>query len=189
MKKIVSAWIILAVILVLLIGSGVSGYNRLVVLSESVTNQWAEVDNQLQRRYDLIPNLVETVKGYAAHEKGIFEEVANARSRLIGARTVDERVTAAQGMETALARLLAIAENYPQLKADTHFTKLMDELSGTENRLAVARMRYNDIVKQYNQTIKQFPTVILARLFGFGDKSYFQIDEKARQTPQVKFGG
>lgn len=187
MKKNYSPWLIALVVVLLLVGGTVSGYNRLIVLSEGVNNQWAEVENQLQRRYDLIPNLVETVKGYAAHEKAIFEEVANARAKLIGARTVEERVAAAQGMETALARLLAIAENYPQLKADAHFTKLMDELSGTENRLAVARMRYNDVVKQYNQTIKQFPTVVLARLFGFSEKTYFQIDEKARQTPQVKF--
>lgn len=163
-------------------------YNRLVALDERVNSQWAQVESQLQRRWDLIPNLVETVKGYAAHEQEVFKAVADARSKLAGGGlSVEERVEAANQLESALARLLVIVENYPQLKADQTFIKLQDELTGTENRLSVERMRYNEAVQELNRQLRTFPTVLYARLFGFDARAYFEAGDEAKNAPKVNF--
>ncbi len=178
--------VVLLVLLVL--GGSLAGvYNRLVTRNEQVKNAWAQVQNVLQRRADLIPNLVETVKGYAAHEKEIFETVAEARSKLAGATGPREAAAANAGLNAALARLLAIAENYPNLKANENFIRLQDELAGTENRIAVERMRYNDAVRAYNTAIKRFPTNLVAGVFRFGDREYFEAEAGAKEVPKVKF--
>lgn len=172
----------------LIIGLYIMGsYNSLVKLDESVKTAWAQVDNQLQRRNDLIPNLVNTVKGFAKQEKSIFENVANARAKLAGARTVGNKISAANAMSGALSRLLAVVENYPQLKSDQNFRQLMDELSGTENRIAVERKRYNDMVKRYNQTIRMFPKSLLAGMFGFERAKLFEAEEASKDVPAVNF--
>jgi LemA protein len=163
-------------------------YNRLVGLRESIDAAWAQVENQLQRRNDLIPNLVEVTKGYAQHEKEIFEAVANARSRLLAAGTRDEKIDAAAGLEGALGRLLAIAERYPDLKANAQFAKLSDELAGTENRIAVERMRYNDAVRAYNTAQRTFPTSLWASWVGFTPAKYFEAPAGAKEIPKVDFG-
>ncbi len=176
-------------VLVLLIAGGslVGIYNRLVGQNEEVNKAWAQVQNVLQRRADLIPNLVETVKGYASHEKQVFESVAEARSRLAGAASPREAAAANAGLTSALGRLLAIAENYPTLKANENFIRLQDELAGTENRIAVERMRYNEAVRAFNTMIKRFPAKFLAGLFGFGPREYFEAEEGAKEVPKVKF--
>lgn len=179
--------IAVVLLLLLLVLPFFSSYNSLVALEEQVNNRWAQVENQLARRADLIPNLVETVKGYAAHESAIFNEIADARSHLIGAGSVAERIEAENQLSSALARLLAIAENYPNLKADANFRQLQDELAGTENRIAVARKDYNDAVTAYNTRIRRFPTVLFARLMGFEPKVYFEAPESAQQAPIVDF--
>lgn len=163
------------------------GYNSMVSMKEAVNAAWSQVENQLQRRNDLIPNLVETTKGYAAHEKEIFESVANARSKLIGAGSRDEKIDAANGLSSALSRLLVLAERYPDLKADKQFARLSDELAGTENRIATERKRYNEVVQEYNTYIQKFPAVFTARMFGFQPEKYFEAPESAKQVPQVKF--
>lgn len=163
------------------------GYNSMVSMKEAVNAAWSQVENQLQRRNDLIPNLVETTKGYAAHEKEIFENVANARSKLIGAGSRDEKIDAANGLSSALSRLLVLSERYPDLKADKQFARLSDELAGTENRIATERKRYNEVVQEYNTYIQKFPTVFMARTFGFQSEKYFEAPEAAKQVPQVKF--
>ena len=168
-------------------GSLVGIYNRLVGQNEEVNKAWAQVQNVLQRRADLIPNLVETVKGYASHEKQVFESVAEARSRLAGAASPREAAAANAGLTSALGRLLAIAENYPTLKANENFIRLQDELAGTENRIAVERMRYNEAVRAFNTMIKRFPAKFLAGLFGFGPREYFEAEEGAKEVPKVKF--
>lgn len=183
MKK----WLIPIAVVVILGMMLISGYNNLVKISESVNSSWSQVQNQLQRRADLIPNLVETVKGYAAQEKDIFTQVAEARAKLAGAATVGEAADADQALTGALGRLLAIAENYPQLKSDANFRALQDELAGTENRIAVARMDYNNSVQVYNAKIKTFPTSLYAGLFGFLQRDYFQASEKAGEVPAVDF--
>src|SRR5712691_7287645 len=162
-------------------------YNTFVSQEEAIKAQWAQVQNQLQRRNDLIPNLVETVKGYAAHEEGVFKEVADSRSRLLAAKSPEETIQAANQQTTALGRLLAIAENYPQLKANEQFNRLMDELAGTENRLAVERMRYNQKVEEYNAARRQFPANLTAKMFGFKEYPYFQAPPDAKQVPKVNF--
>jgi LemA protein len=162
-------------------------YNRFVSQEENVKAQWAQVQNQLQRRNDLIPNLVATVKGYAAHEQQVFQAVADSRAKLAGAGSPEQTIAAANEQSSALARLLAIVENYPQLKANEQFNRLSDELSGTENRLAVARMRYNEAVQQYNTSRRQFPANITAKVFGFKEYPFYQVPESAKQVPQVSF--
>jgi len=162
-------------------------YNRFVSQEEAIKAQWAQVENQLQRRNDLVPNLVETVKGYAAHEKEVFAQIAESRARLAGAGTPDETIAAANAQSSALARLLAIVENYPQLKANEQFNRLMDELAGTENRIAVERMRYNERVQEYNTARRQFPSNITAGIFGFKEYPFFEAPEAARQVPKVNF--
>ncbi|NLY18665.1 MAG: LemA family protein [Clostridiaceae bacterium] len=187
MKKGFTALIVVGVIVLIIVFSGVGAYNNLVAKSENVETQLSQIDNQLQRRNDLIPNLVETVKGYAAHEQEIFTSVAEARSKLAGAASVSDRADASSELTNALNRLIAIAENYPQLKANENFIQLSTELAGTENRIAVARMDYNEAARDYNTTIRKFPTVILANLFGFEKAEYFEADESARDVPKVDF--
>jgi LemA protein len=164
------------------------GYNQMVSMKESVDAAWAQVENQLQRRNDLVPNLVEVTRGYATHEKEIFERVADARARLIAGGSRDERIDAANQLSGALGRLLAIAERYPDLKASTQFARLSDELAGTENRIAVERMRYNDAVRAYNAYIKSFPNVLYASGFGFTAQKYFEAPQEAQKVPKVDFG-
>lgn len=175
------------VFLVLVLGWVFSGYNGLVTINENVESQWSQVENQLQRRADLIPNLVETVKGYAKQEQTIFIAVAEARSKLLSAQGPAESAAANGELTSALGRLLAIAEAYPELKSDVNFRQLQDELAGTENRLAVARKDYNDAVQSYNVTVKRFPTVILAGILGFDAREYFEAEAGAEQVPQVEF--
>jgi LemA protein len=182
--------IALGVVLLLIFGSGaclVSRYNSLVSQEEAIAGRWAQVENVLQRRADLIPNLVSTVQGYASHEREIFTRVAEARAELLAARGPAEAAEANQGLNSALGRLLAISENYPQLKADGSFQRLQDELAGTENRIAVERMRYNEAVQEFNTSIRRFPNSLLAGLFGFDAKEYFEADATAREVPQVSF--
>lgn len=180
--------LIVGVMLGLSVLSSGCSYNTFVQQEEAISGQWAQVENQLQRRNDLIPNLVESVKGYAAHEEGVFRAVAESRARLSGATTPEETIAAANAQTSALARLLAIVENYPQLKANEQFNRLMDELSGTENRIAVERMRYNERVQEYNTTRRRFPSNVTARVFGFKEHPYFAAPPEAQQVPRVDFG-
>ncbi len=178
----------LAIVAVLIIISFISVYNGIVSKHETITAKWAQVENQLQRRNDLIPNLVNTVKGYAAHEKTVLEDVTNARSQWGKANTLNEKVKAAGAVDAALSRLLLVAENYPNLKADQTFLRLMDELSGTENRIAVERMRYNEAVRDFNVTVRMFPGNVIAGMFGYHPATeYFKAEEKAKAVPEVKF--
>lgn len=190
MQRIKKGWIVAGVIVavVLIIVSSFSGrYNTLVTANENIDGKWSQVENNLQRRADLIPNLVETVKGYASHEQEIFTAIADARSKLIGAAGVNETAQANGELSSALGRLLALSEAYPTLKADQNFKALQDELAGTENRIAVARKDYNEAVQAYNTSTLRFPSNIIARLFGFDKREYFQADEAAKAVPQVKF--
>jgi LemA protein len=185
MKKFLIA---LAIIAVLIIISSISVYNTIVSKHETITAKWAQVENQLQRRNDLIPNLVNTVKGYAGYEKTVLEDVTNARSAWAKASTVEEKVKVASQTDAALARLLLVVENYPDLKADQTFLRLMDELSGTENRIAVERMRYNEAVRDYNITVRTFPGNFIAGMFGYKPATeYFKAEERAKTVPEVKF--
>jgi LemA protein len=163
-------------------------YNQFVAQEEGIKAQWAQIDNQLQRRNDLIPNLVSTVKGYTEHEQGVFQAVADSRARLSGAKTPEEKIAAANEQSSALSRLLMIVENYPQLKANEQFNRLSDELAGTENRIATERMRYNQKVQDYNTLRRRFPSNITGTLFGFKDYPFFQAPAEAKQVPKVDFG-
>ncbi len=190
MNKIKPLWIVLgviALIVVIFVFNIIGAYNTLVTTNENIDGKWSQVENNLQRRADLIPNLVETVKGYAAQEKEIFTAVAEARSKLIGARGVSEANQANTELGGALSRLLAISEAYPVLKSDANFRALQDELAGTENRLSIARKDYNEAVQLYNTRLKRFPTNIYAGMFGFEQREYFQIDEASRALPKVNF--
>ncbi|KAA9021624.1 LemA family protein [Niallia endozanthoxylica] len=166
-----------------------SSYNGFVNLEENVDQSYAQIENQLQRRLDLIPNLVSTVKGYAAHEEEVLTEISDARARLAGAGSPEEEAAANAELTGALSRLLVVVENYPNLKADQQFTQLMDELAGTENRLSVARKDYNEQVSVYNKKVKSFPGVIVANVTGFDEKEYFEADPGAQEAPKVDFGG
>ena len=177
---------VLAVI-VLLILYVVSGYNNFVRLDTAVKSSWAQVENQLQRRFDLIPNLVETVKGYAKQEKDVMVEVTNARAKVGGAGTVPDKIAANNQLSGALSRLMVVVEKYPDLKSNQNFMALQDELAGTENRIAVERMRYNEAVQIYNQTIKSFPSNLLAGMYGFKDAAFFEAPKEAKGAPKVKF--
>jgi LemA protein len=169
---------------------GLSGcsYNRFVTQEESIKAQWAQVENQLQRRNDLIPNLVETVKGFAQQERDVFGQIADSRAKLAGARTPEQTIQAANEQSAALARLLVITENYPQLRSNESFNRLMDELSGTENRIAVERMRYNERVQEYNTSRRQFPANLTANVFGFKEYPLFNAPPEAERVPRVNFG-
>jgi LemA protein len=162
-------------------------YNQFVSLDEGVKSSWAQVENQLQRRFDLIPNLVETVKGYAKQEKDVLVEVTNARAKVGGANTVPDKINANNELSGALSRLLVVVEKYPDLKSNQNFLRLQDELAGTENRIAVERKRYNDTVKVYNVAIRSFPANILAGMFGFNKAAFFEAPAVAKAAPQVKF--
>jgi LemA protein len=163
------------------------GYNTLVSQNEAVDGAWSEVQNQLQRRNDLVPNLVETVKGFAKQEQDVLVKVTEARSRVAGATTPKDAIEASNDLSNALSRLLVVVERYPELKSDQNFLRLQDELAGTENRLAVARKRYNDTVQSYNTTAKRFPTNLMAMLFGFESRTYFDAPETAEAAPKVQF--
>jgi len=181
--------LIVAIVVVFIFGSWyVNTRNSLVQMEESVSAAWSEIDNQLQRRSDLIPNLVATVKGYASQEEQIFTQIAEARAKLAGANTVPETAAGYNQMQSALSRLLVVVENYPELKSNQNFIRLQDELAGTENRIAVARRRYNEAVRQFNTRIRTFPASIIAGQLGFGAKEYFQVEESAKQVPTVDFG-
>jgi len=166
-----------------------STYNGLVTMDETVKASWAQVENQLQRRYDLIPNLVETVKGYAAHEEGVFVKVTEARSKVAGASTVDNKIAANNELSSALSRLLVVVEQYPELKANENFIRLQDELAGTENRISVERRRYNETVKEFNIKIRRFPTNLIAGMFNFGKAAFFDVPEEKQEAPKVDFTG
>jgi LemA protein len=189
MKKI--WWIVGILVLLVLImgGSCVGKYNQLVTLNENVSKSWAQVENVLQRRNDLIPNLVNTVKGYAAQEQKVFIDVTEARAKVGGATTVPEKVEANNQLTAALSRLLLVVENYPQLKSNQNFLALQDELAGTENRIAVERMRYNEAVMAYNSFVRMFPNNIIAGIFGYARENvYFKSAEEAKTAPKVDFG-
>jgi LemA protein len=162
-------------------------YNTFVSLDEAVKGSWAQVENQLQRRYDLIPNLVETVKGYAKQEKDVLVDVTNARAKVGGAANVPDKINANNELSGALSRLLVVVERYPDLKSNQNFIRLQDELAGTENRIAVERKRYNDAVKTYNVAIRSFPANLLAGMFGFQKAPFFEAPAAAKALPQVKF--
>jgi LemA protein len=181
-----TVWIIIALVAIMVF-AGISSYNTLVSMNETVNGKWSQIDNQLQRRADLIPNLVNTVKGFAAHEQTAIQAVADARAKLAGAGGPAAKAQANGELNSALSRLLVVVENYPNLKADKNFRALMDELAGTENRIAVARKDYNDSVQVYNTKIRSLPTSLFAGMMGFGPKEYFKAEEGAKQVPQVKF--
>ena len=162
-------------------------YNTFVSQEEAIKAQWAQVENQLQRRNDLIPNLVETTKGFAQHEEGVYKDIADARSRLLAAKSPDETIAAANQQTSALGRLLAVVENYPQLKANEQFNRLMDELAGTENRISVERMRYNERVQAYDTARRQFPGNLTAKMFSFKEYPFFQAPPEAKTVPKVNF--
>ncbi|MEM3126645.1 MAG: LemA family protein [Candidatus Woesearchaeota archaeon] len=189
-KSFPTGWVVFGVVVLVLLGIVmwvIGAYNNLITLELNVNNQWAKVETQYQRRIDLIPNYVNTVKGYAKHEEKVFTEIAALRSQWGAAKSVNEKVGVASQMESALARLLVVVENYPELKANENFLALQDELAGTENRIAVERTRYNDEVNKYNIYKKRFPTVIIANLFGFQDKSFFEAAKGAEIAPTVSF--
>ncbi len=185
MKK-YTLWIILGAIgLVALYG--VSVRNNFVTMEETVNQKWAQVDNQLKRRYDLIPNLVNTIKGLTKHEDEVFGHIADARARLAGAKTPNDTMQASQQMESSLSRLLVITENYPQLRSSETFTRLMDELAGSENRIAVERQRYNESIQTYNKSLRIFPGSLIAGMMGLDKKSYFETKVEEKESPKVDF--
>lgn len=172
---------VVAVIVLMFFGT----YNSLVTQSTAIDGQWAQVETQYQRRFDLIPNLVESTKGFLQQEQTIFSEIAQARTAYSGAKTVDEKASAASSLDSALARLLVIVENYPNLKSNETVARLMDELSGTENRISVERRRFNELVQNYNTSIRTLPTSLIAGMFGFGERQYFEAVEGAETPPKV----
>ena len=181
---------VLAVIVVLgifLYSFFAGNYNKFVKMDVAIKAAWSQVENQLQRRYDLIPNLVETVKGYAKQERDVLVEVTNARSKVGGAGTVPDKIAANNELSSALSRLMVVVERYPDLKSNQNFLKLQDELAGTENRIAVERRRYNEQVKIYNEAIRSFPANILAGMFGFKETAFFEAPKEAQAAPKVKF--
>ena len=179
-------WIILAIVVVLAIW-GIGVYNSLVQGRNKVKNAFAQIDTQLQRRFDLIPNLVETVKGYASHEKELLENVTKARSGYMAATTNAEKMDAENQLTSTLKTLFAVSENYPDLKANTNFLKLQDDLKGTEDKVAFSRQFYNDTVTRYNDSLAIFPNSIIAGMFNFTEEALFKTDEAARTAPKVQF--
>lgn len=180
-------WLIIGAVVVLAALWLIGTYNGLVSKNETVDNQWAQVETQYQRRLDLIPNLVNSVKGIMKQEQTVFDTLAEARTRYAGAQTVDQKAAAAGQVETALGRLLAVVENYPELKSAENVQTLMAQLEGTENRISVERKRYNDDVRIMNVAIKTFPTNLLAKMFGFGERTYFESAAGAENAPTVEF--
>ncbi len=180
-------WVIIIILVIIAIVTIVHMYNNLVGLRNRVQNSYAQIDVQLKRRNDLIPNLVETVKGYAGHEKGVLEEVTKARTGVMNATTVEEASVADNQLTGALKTLFAVAENYPDLKANSNFQQLQTELSDTEDKISYTRQFYNDVVLKYNNACQMFPTSIIAKLFGFKEETFFQTPESERAVPEVKF--
>lgn len=187
MKKLLGPIGIIVIILVVIALLFIPKYNSLVTAEENVDSKWAQVENQLQRRYDLIPNLVESVKGYANHEQEVIANITEARAQMGSASSPEEQAVANDALTGALSRLLVVVENYPNLKADANFRQLMDELSGTENRLAVAREDYNNEVQQFNKHVKRFPGNLMAGMFGFEQKEYFKATAGADKAPSIDF--
>lgn len=179
----------LALIVLIVVVWFIGTYNSLVSTDQSVNEKWSQVENQYQRRADLIPNLVETVKGYAKHEATVFEEVTKARSQWASAKTPNEKIKAAGEMDSALSRLMVVVESYPQLKASDNFVALQAQLEGTENRVTVARMDYNTVVKEYNVKIKTIPTSIVAGIYNYNDKPFFEAEKGSEKAPKVNFTG
>jgi LemA protein len=181
---------VVTVVALTMAASALSGcsYNTFVAQEEAIKTQWAQVENQLQRRNDLIPNLVETTKGIAQQERDVFGQIAESRAKLAGAQTPQQTIEAANQQSAALARLLVVVENYPQLRSSETFNRMMDELSGTENRIAVERMRYNERVQEYNTSRRQFPANITAGIFGFKEYPVFNAPPEAERVPRVDFG-
>src|SRR5689334_22422281 len=189
MKALIIVLVIIAIVLVAGFGSYVSAKNQMVAKNEAVKSAWSQVDIVLQRRADLIPNLVETVKGYAKQEQTVFGDIARARSALLSSGTPEQQIAANRQLDGALGRLLLIVENYPQLKSNENFLRLQDELSGTENRIAVERKRYNDTLQDYNTYVQQFPASLFASSMGFKvNNAYFTATEGSRAVPKVDFG-
>jgi len=186
-KALAIAGLVIVVILVAFFFSIKGMYNSLVQSDEGIKGAWAQVENQLQRRYDLIPNYVATVKGYARHEKEVFLRVTEARSKVGSATNIKDKIGANNELSSALSRLLLVVERYPDLKANQNFIRLQDELAGTENRIAVERRRYNEAVRAYNVKIRSFPTNILAGMFGFTKAEFFKAPTEAKEAPKVKF--
>ena len=187
MKRVMRATAMAALIVTASVAASGCSYNRFVSQEEAVKAQWAQVENQLQRRNDLIPNLVESTKGFAQQERDVFNAIAESRARLAGAQTPEQKIQAANEQSSALARLLVVVENYPVLKSNETFARLMDELAGTENRIAVERMRYNEKVQEYNTARRSFPANITAGIFGFKEYPLFQAPESAKGVPKVDF--
>lgn len=188
MKREIRSRVVMILVVLAAVASSGCSYNRFVSQEEAIKTQWAQVENQLQRRNDLIPNLVETTKGIAQQERDVFGQIAESRAKLAGAQTPDQTMQAANQQSTALARLLVIVENYPQLRSNEQFSRLMDELSGTENRIAVERMRYNERVQEYNVSRRSFPSNITASMFGFKEYPVFNAPPEAERVPTVNFG-
>lgn len=197
-KKAIIIIVVIAAVVLMLAQCGAGTYNKMVTMDEDVTSQWAEVQNQYQRRYDLIPNLVATVKGYASHESDVYTQVAEARSKAGGVVNVDEKILSdpeafakyqqvQDQLGSSLQRLLMVTENYPELKADQNFLALQDQLEGTENRITVARNRFNDSAKTYNSYIRSFPNNIIANMSNFEKKQYFTAAAEAQSAPKVQF--
>ncbi|MED4718199.1 LemA family protein [Bacillus badius] len=189
MRRSLGPLAIIAIIVIVLAAMLITSYNSMVAKEEDVDQAYAQVENQLQRRMDLIPNLVNTVKGFASHEKEVLKNVSDARAKLAGAGSPQEQAEANDELSGALSRLLVVVENYPQLKADANFRQLMDELAGTENRLVVARQDYNAQVAAYNKKVKRFPGSLMAGIFGFDEKEYFKAEAGAKEAPKVDFEG
>jgi LemA protein len=183
-----AVWVVVGVVVLALVWA-IYAFNRLVSLRNRVDNGWSQIDVQLRRRYDLIPNLVETVQGYAAHERELFEQVAEARSRAIGATGVADQVQAENAITAGLRQLLAVAENYPDLKASQNFLALQEELSGTESKIAYARQFYNDQVMRLNTAIQSFPSSVIAGMFHYEPREFFDIEDPVRGPVQVDLGG
>lgn len=183
------AIVVIAVLLISVGGCLVGNYNKLVTTREGVTKAWSDVDNQLQRRNDLLANLMNTVKGTAVQEQEVFGQIANARAAMAGAKTTAEQIAADQATTSALGRLLVVVENYPQLRSNEAFVQLMDEIAGTENRLAVSRQRYNDQARDYNVLVKRFPTNLFASMFNFKEAPYYPIQPDAAAVPKIDFEG
>ena len=190
MKGRLGCFLVIGIVLIIIIILGAilwGNYNSLVTKSQAIEGQWAQVETQYQRRYDLIPNLVESVKGYMTQEKTVFTQIADARTKYTGAQTTDSKAVASGEVESALARLLVIMEKYPDLQSVQTVTQLMDELAGTENRISVERKRYNDLVLDYNTTIKKIPTNLIASIFNFNSHEYFKSVSGADLAPKVDF--
>jgi LemA protein len=182
--------VVVAVLAVLALAVGgwvVSNYNNLVTKKTEVQKSFAEVDNLLLRRNDLIPNLVETVKGIAAQEQAVFGQIADARAQMAGAGSTEQKIAAGTAMDSAISRLLVVIENYPQLRSQENFLRLQDELAGTENRLSVSRTRYNEVVGEYNVMVKRFPTNLFAGMFGYKEEPFYQVSAEQKQVPRVEF--